>query len=180
MTFYLAIEFPSLICNSTDPLLSFKAELGFVIQVSWKNVRLPYLSLALYSDHYGHVLANHRSFQRAHIPIGCSMLCLSKTGDVAMSWLAVETSDVPYILKLASGDLTSWISGDSVRRLKSNWDGPIYCAAAFPSLVWADDNKQNKTPAGAKNRQETGAAELRPQESHATASLISRCCQPQL
>ncbi len=32
------------------------------------------------------------------------MLCLLATGDIGRSWLAVETSDMPYVLKLASAN----------------------------------------------------------------------------
>ncbi len=48
-------------------------------------------------------------------------LRLLVTVDVATSWLAVETSDVPYILKLASVDLTSWAAGDTVSQRESGW-----------------------------------------------------------
>ncbi len=41
--------------------------------------------------------------QRVHVPIGCSKRPFFSTGDVVTSWLSV-TGDVPYILKLASGD----------------------------------------------------------------------------
>ncbi len=74
-----------------------------VIKVVWKNTRLLHLSLALYYFDRA-FLTNYGSFQRAHVPVGCSRLCsLTK----ATSWLAVETSDVPHILKLASDYLTS-------------------------------------------------------------------------
>ncbi len=55
-------------------------------------------------DREMHFSANHGSFQRVGIAIGCSTLYFFVTSYVAMSWLAVETSDVHYILKLASGD----------------------------------------------------------------------------
>ncbi len=58
-----------------------------------------HLSLALYSDRDRVFSANHGSFQRV---LG---------GDVATSWLAVEINDVPYVLKLASEDLTRWVTG---------------------------------------------------------------------
>ncbi len=109
------------------------------------------------------LLANHGLFQRACVPIGCSTLHFFATGDVAASWLAVETSDVPYILKLASGNLTSWAAGDTVSLLESSWDGPGYTAATSPATVWSRreylvqtglkrerDDKPNKTRAGAK------------------------------
>ncbi len=57
------------------------------------------------------LLANHGSFQRACVPIFCSTLHLLATGDVAISWLAVG---VLHILKLASGDMTSWAVGDTI------------------------------------------------------------------
>ncbi len=85
------------------------------------------------------VTANHGSFQGACVPIGCSMLRVLATDDVAMSWLALETSDVPYVLKLASGDLTSWAASDTVSRLKLSWDGAVYTAATFPATVQAND-----------------------------------------
>ncbi len=47
-------------------------------------------------------LDNHGSFQRGLVPVNCSMLCFLARGDVATSWWAVETSDVPYILKAPS------------------------------------------------------------------------------
>ncbi len=70
------------------------------------------------------------SFQRARVPGGCSMLCLLATGDGVTSWLAVETSNVPFVIKLA---LTSWVTGDTVSRLESSWDGPVYTTATFCS-----------------------------------------------
>ncbi len=72
----------------------------------WKDTRLLLLSLALDSYHDGHFSINHRSFQRACVPVGCVTLPFSATGGIAMSWLAVETSDVPYVLRRALGDLT--------------------------------------------------------------------------
>ncbi len=36
--------------------------------------------------------------------------------------LAVKTNDMPYRLKLASGDLTSWVAGITVSWLESSWD----------------------------------------------------------
>ncbi len=65
-----------------------------------------YSDLTLYSDRHRDFLffvCKSRQFQRAQVPIGCSTLCFLAPGDVAMSWLAVETSDVPYALKLTSG-----------------------------------------------------------------------------
>ncbi len=38
------------------------------------------------------------------------MLHFLATDDITTSCLTVETSDVPYIVKLASGDLTSWVA----------------------------------------------------------------------
>ncbi len=58
------------------------------------------------------------SFQRGCVPIGCSTLCFLATGDIAMSWLAVDTSDVPYVLKLASGEWTSWGAGNTAAELR--------------------------------------------------------------
>ncbi len=65
------------------------------------------------------------------------MLCILATGDVARSWLAVETSDVPYLLNLTSGDLTSWLAGDIVSRLESSSDEPVYTAAPSPAPILA-------------------------------------------
>ncbi len=58
--------------------------------------------------------ANHKSFQSVCVIIGCSTLHFLVAGDIATSWLTVETSNVPHALKLASGDLTSWVSGDTI------------------------------------------------------------------
>ncbi len=56
----------------------------FVIQLVWNKTRLLHHSLALYSDHFP--LAN------------------GKWSEYTASWLAVETSDMTHVLKLASGD----------------------------------------------------------------------------
>ncbi len=69
-----------------------------VIRGVWTNTRFLHLSLADCDQLF---LANHRSFQKQHVPIGCSMLRFLATSEVATSWLAVQTSDVPYLLKLA-------------------------------------------------------------------------------
>ncbi len=107
-----------------------------VIQVVWKNTRLLHLCLALYSVFKMKTMTgSFRSFQRARLSIGCSRLCFLGTGNVATSWLAVETSDVPFVPKLASEDMTSRVAGDTVSRLKSNWDGPVYSAATFPATI---------------------------------------------
>ncbi len=91
------------------------------------------------------------------------MLHLLVTGASVMSWLAVKTSDVPYALKLASGNSTSWVAGDTVSRLESSWGGPAYTAATFPATISShceslvqtgfkreSDNEWNKMWAGAK------------------------------
>ncbi len=107
-----------------------------VIQLVWKNTRLLHLSLALYSVFKVETMTgSFRSFQRARLSIGCSRLCFLGTGNVATSWLAVETSDVPFVPKLASEDMTSRVAGDTVSRLESNWDGPVYSAATFPATI---------------------------------------------
>ncbi len=98
-----------------------------------ERTRLLLLSLALCLDCDGNISANQGSFQRANLPIGCPLLHFIVTGCVTMSWFAVETSDVPCILKLASNDLTSWAAGDTVSRLELSWDGPVYTAATFPT-----------------------------------------------
>ncbi len=144
-----------LVSSDKNPIITSQ---HFVIQVVWKNTRLQLLSLALYSDRDRHFSVNHGSFQRAHVHIGCSMLHFLVTGNVATSWLAVETRDMPYVIELASGDLTNTIS-----RLESSWDGPLSTAATFPATISSpceslvqtglkrkSDNKQNKTWAGAK------------------------------
>ncbi len=111
-----------IICENFAQMQKLKAEVGslvlvssgknstitlqhIVIQLSWENTRLLHLSLALYSDHDEGFLANHRSFQRACVPVCCSKLRFST------SWLAVETGYVPFVLNLASGGLTSWVAG---------------------------------------------------------------------
>ncbi len=71
------------------------------------------------------------SFLTLELSLTCSMLCFLATGDVAMSWLAVETSDVPYILKLASDDLTSWAAGDTEMR----WTSLHRCNFCCKNLV---------------------------------------------
>ncbi len=58
-------------------------------------------------DHDRELLVYQKSFQRVHAPIGCSILCILVTGDVAMFSLAVETGNMPYILNFVSGNLTS-------------------------------------------------------------------------
>ncbi len=98
---------------------------------------------------------SHGSFQRACVPVGSCMLPFSGTGDVAMSWLAVETSDVPYVLKLASGVLASWAAGDTVSRLESSWDGPVYTAATFPATVWSHQESLLQTGLKERERQQT-------------------------
>lgn len=42
--------------------------------------------------------------------------------------LAVETDAIPYVLKPATGDLTSWVAGDTISRLESSWDFSLQCS----------------------------------------------------
>ncbi len=98
------VTYLSLVSLGKHPIITFQ---HFVVQPVWKNSRLLLLSLALDSDCDG-------SLQTACVPIGCSTLRFLVTADIAIGWLAVETSDVPYILKLASDDLTSWVASDTV------------------------------------------------------------------
>lgn len=44
------------------------------------------------------------------------------------SWLLKH---VLYILKPATGDISSWVTGDFISWPESNWDGPVYSAATF-------------------------------------------------
>ncbi len=68
------------------------------------------------------------SFQRMCVLIGCSTLCVLATGGVSMTWLAVESSDVRYLLKLASGDLTSWVAFNTVNWLvELRWTSLLHC-----------------------------------------------------
>lgn len=41
----------------------------------------------------------------------------------------VNTDDVPCVVKPAANDLTSWVTGDLIGRLKSSSDGPVHSAA---------------------------------------------------
>ncbi len=70
------------------------------IQVVWQNARLLLLS---YSDRDAIFSANHGDF-RERVFLLANLCALVATGDVITRWLAVETSDVPYALKLASDD----------------------------------------------------------------------------
>ncbi len=100
-------------------------------------MRLLHLSFALNSDR--HFSANHGSFPRACVPIGCSAMCFVASGDVATRWVSARLS----------------------------LDGPDYIAATFPATVWSrhesvvhtglkreNNNKQNKKASGSKNRGE--------------------------
>ncbi len=53
-------------------------------------------------------------------------------GYAATSWLAFETSDVPYILKLACGYWTSFVAGDTIRQLDSETDQLQLSLGLFP------------------------------------------------
>ena len=57
---------------------------------------------------------------------------LTWPADFATSWLAVETGDVPYVLKSATGDLTSWVADKAITQLQISWNGPVHTAATFP------------------------------------------------
>ncbi len=54
------------------------------------------------------------------------------SGDATTSWLVVENSDVLSVLKLASGNLTSWVACDAI-----SWVGPVYGTSTFPPTVWS-------------------------------------------
>ncbi len=82
-----------------------------------------------------HFLADHRSCQRACVSIGRPTVHFLASRDLATSWAAVKTNEMPYALKLASGDLTSWAAGDTISLLESSWDGPVYTAATFLATV---------------------------------------------
>ncbi len=49
-----------------------------------------------------------------------------------MCWLVVETGDVPYVLKLASSNLTGCIAGDTVIVC---WEGSVNSTATFSATV---------------------------------------------
>ncbi len=121
----------------------------FVIQLIWKNSRLLLLSLALDSDRHRHFSANHGNV-RERVFLLAALCC-----DITTSLLAVETSDVPFVLKLASGNLTSWAAGDAVSRLESSWDGPVYTAATFPATVWSHRESLVQTGLKERERQQT-------------------------
>ncbi len=125
---------------------STKTSQHIVIQVIWRNTRLLHLSLATYSDHDWDFSASRGLFQRAHVSIGCSTLHLLATGDV-------ETSDVSYVLKLSSGDLTSQVAGYTISQLETNWDGPVHSDVTFPATVLSCGGSLVKT--GFKGRATT-------------------------
>ncbi len=85
-------------------------------------------------DRDGHFSANHRPSQVC-VPIGRPTLPFFASGGVPVSWLAVDTSDMSYIVKLVSGNLTSWVAGDTVSQLESSWDKPVYTYTIFPATV---------------------------------------------
>ncbi len=95
-------------------------------QVFWQNTGLLQLSLALYSDCDG-AFGQSRRISESRCSIGCSALC----------FLAVETNDLPYVLKLTSGSLTSWAAGDATGWLESSWDRQVYYAPTLPATVSA-------------------------------------------
>ncbi len=74
-------------------------------------------------------------------------MCFLATSDVALSLLAVERSDVPYVLKLASGD-------SSVRAEMGQFTSPQLSLQSFHLVanLWCkldlrvtdNDNKQNE------------------------------------
>ncbi len=72
-----------------------------VSQGVWKNARPLHLSLPLYSG--------FREWKPRQALCGQSEVIPESVFLLAASWLAVETSDVPYVLILASGHLTSWV-----------------------------------------------------------------------
>ncbi len=74
--------------------------------------------------------ANQGSFQRACVPVGCSMLCVLATCDITKRWLAVETSD---------------ISATFLATILSRCESLVQTG-----LKRESDNKRNKTRVGAK------------------------------
>ncbi len=69
-----------------------------------KNIKAGVGSLSLVSlDKYSKITFHHIKIR---VPLGCPSLILA-TVVVASSCLTVETSDMPFVVKLASGDLTS-------------------------------------------------------------------------
>ncbi len=137
-----------------------------VIQVVRKSTRLRHFSLALYTG-----LRKWRLWLFSQSQVISERVCsywllyivLLSDWWHRMSWLAVVISDVLYIIKLTSGNMTSGVTGDTVSWFESSWGGPAYSAATFPatflshheSLVLTglkreSSNKWNKTWAGAK------------------------------
>ncbi len=163
----------SLVSSRWHPIITFQ---HFVIQLVWKNSRLLLLSSALYSDRDRHFAANHESLQRALVPVGCFRLCCPATGDVAHAdWLLKRA----LCSKRASAN-NRVSAGDTVSRLESSWDGPVYSAAPFPAfglvmnLLSKLDLKERETTNGIKHEPEqTAAVDLLPSGSHAAANVSS-------
>ena len=47
-------------------------------------------------------------------------------------WLVGEMGDVHRVLKLANGDLTSWVTANSISLPESSWAGRVHTAATSP------------------------------------------------
>ncbi len=120
----------------------------------------------------------------------CSTLSFKAKSDVIMSWFPVETNHMPYSLKLASSNSSVWRLHC---RLELSSDGPLFSAACLHlfrlimNLYCKLDIKEraptNKIKLKNKPEQKQwgeGAAEALLKKTHATVSLISRRCLPQL
>ncbi len=119
---------------------------------------------------------------REHLFLLAALCCAFYVGT---TWLAAETSDVPYVLKLASAVKNVC---KQHHQLELSWDGPVYTAATFPANILSlceslvqtglereSNNNRNKIRAS-KNRE---GRVRRSCFSHATVSLISKYCLPQ-
>ncbi len=155
------------------------------IQVVLENTRLLHLSVCSVFRQSRGIFSQLQLFQRAFIPIGCSTLCLLATGDAGTSWLAVETSDVRYVLKMAPADNSVSPPAGSSRAEADQLQLPLQLFRLVVNL-WhrldlkerASTHEMNCEPEQKQGGE--GAAELLPKESHAATSLISKCCLPKL
>ncbi len=97
-----------------------------LIQLVWKNTRLLHLSLALYSDFRGWRLWQGL-FSRARVFLLAALRRVSKQQMMSLwaYWLLRQV----MCSKTGFWWLDKPSSNDTVSRLKSNWDGPVYTAA---------------------------------------------------
>ncbi len=96
-----------------------------------------------------------------------STLCVFATGNVGTSWLAVRTlrSDSPL-------PITECLHATPSVGLRSNWDGPVRCAATFPLSQFKLDLKDGVTTKEIKcEAAQTAAEDLFTNKSHATANV---------